>query len=180
MPAGVTLAIAWAALMASALENRRVPLMTMAVVLLAAAVAREAWFAAAHHPISQAVPSTPRLTWIATKTTERDLIIGDYTMDLPFYLGRRAITFEHYPYTNRLTPETVRGYLDRHCREYDHVYLVVRNWYGTNVTAWVDAFGWLISDLMIGGDNPRYPDYRLVRRLDDSAVFAVTTPACVR
>jgi hypothetical protein len=100
-------------------------------------------------------------------------------MDLPFYfIGRRTITFEHYPYTNKPTYEGLNAYIHRHCREYDHAYLIVRNWYGTNLTLWVESFGWMISDLMLGGDNPKYREYHLLSRLDDSAVFRVEMPGC--
>jgi hypothetical protein len=179
VPAGVTLAIVLTAFVASTVHDNRAILMSAAGLLIAAALAREIWFFAAHSPESRDVPWTPRLTWVANHTTARDLIIGDYTMDLPFYFRpRNAITFEHYPYTNRPTYEGLHAYVARHCGEYDHVYLIVRDWYQTNVTEWVDAFGWMICDLMIGGDNPKYPDYHLLARLPDSAVFAVTTPVC--
>jgi hypothetical protein len=34
----------------------------------------------------QVVASSDRLRWIATQTTERDLIVGLDTFDVPFYL----------------------------------------------------------------------------------------------
>jgi hypothetical protein len=180
LPAGVAFAILVTAFVAAAVRRPTI-IFTGAALLLAAALAREMRFVSSHAAVARGTPWTPRLTWVASHTTPRDLIIGDYTMDLPFYFVRRnAITFEQYPYTFRPTYESLKAYVARHCTEYDHEYLVVRNWYGTNVTAWVQAFGWMISDLMVGGDNPKYPEYHLLTRLDDSAVFNIAAPACGR
>ena len=180
LPAGVAIAILVTAFISAAVRRPTV-VFTASALLLAAALAREVRFVSSHAPVARGIPWTPRLTWVANHTTPRDLIIGDYTMDLPFYFVRRnAITFEHYPYTYRPAYEGLKAYVDRHCTEYDHVYLIVRNWYGTNVTAWVQAFGWMISDLMVGGDNPEYPEYHLLARLDDSAVFRIAAPMCGR
>lgn len=179
LPAGVALVIVVAAFAGSAVRKNSAVIITVSVLLLASALTREVRFLATHAPASRNIPWTPRLTWVANRTTSRDLIIGDYTMDLPFYfVGRRTITFEHYPYTNKPTYEGLNAYIHRHCREYDHAYLIVRNWYGTNLTLWVESFGWMISDLMLGGDNPKYREYHLLSRLDDSAVFRVEMPGC--
>jgi hypothetical protein len=180
VPGSVALAVLMTAFAVRAMRLGRAAVIAIAGLLLTAALAREAVFTARHAPVSRGVPPTPRLTWIANNTTARDLVIGDYTMDLPFYFPRRkAITFEHYPYTNRPSDEMLDAYLGRHCREFDRVYLIVHDWYGTNRGAWIDAFGSLIADLMTGAEG-RHPWFQRIAVLDDSSVFRVQTSACAR
>ena len=179
VPGSVALAVLMTAFAVRAMRLGRAAVIAITGLLVATALAREAMFTARHAPVSRGVPPTPRLTWIANNTTARDLVIGDYTMDLPFYFPhRKAITFEHFPYTNRPSDEMLDAYLGRHCREFDHVYLIVHDWYGTNRGAWIEAFGSMIADLMTGAEG-RHPRFQRIAVLADSSVFRVTT-ACVR
>jgi Dolichyl-phosphate-mannose-protein mannosyltransferase len=178
VPAGVGIVMLLVALGARTLRAGDTALLAAAAALLVAALGREAWFAHARSPVPRGIPETPRLQWVAANTTERDLIVGDYTMDLPFFFGRRrAITFEHYPYTKHLTYEGLEAYLRRHCHEYDHAYLIVRKWFRGNRSQWDAAFGPLVADLVLGSGD-RYPDYRPLAKLSDSYVFTIDMPPC--
>jgi hypothetical protein len=180
VPAGITLAMLWTAFIAKTIGTRDSTLAIVSALLVIAAVGREASFAYARPPVSREMPSTPRLQWVASNTTERDLIIGDYTMDLPVFSQRRnAITFEHYPYTKKPTYEGINAYVQRHCPEYDHVYLIVRKWYPTHSANWAAAFGPMIADIVDDGSD-RYPGYHPIAKLDDSYVWRIEAPACVR
>lgn len=175
--AGVCLVLLWIALAVKTVRANFIVCSVVAAGLLFAGIAREVRFFREHAPVVRdAMPPTPRLLWIKARTTERDLIIGDYTLDISFFLdGRRTITFEHYPYTMKPTRELLSAYVRRHCREYEHVYLIVKDWHGGDHYAWRRSFGPFIAELATTAG--RYPEYTLVERLADSFIFRVT-PDC--
>lgn len=96
---------------------------------------------------------SPRLRWIAQNTTERDLIVGDSTMDIPVYCG-----FRH---TLCLLPGASDQYLDyaglcaflkSHAGDFERAFLVFRAGIPTNSSAdeaqWREMFGPFIADLV--------------------------------
>jgi len=88
-PAGVMLAILWATLVSkvTTLATRYYYLPALALAVLG--IGREANVAVTRPPVSfdQIIANSERYTWIAENTTDRDLIIGDATMDIPFFFG---------------------------------------------------------------------------------------------
>jgi len=56
-----------------------------------------------------AVTRSPRLAWLAQNTQTTDRIVGDDTMDVPFFLGHtRVFSVSAYPYNTWLEPEKLR------------------------------------------------------------------------
>ncbi|MBN1582009.1 MAG: glycosyltransferase family 39 protein [Anaerolineae bacterium] len=176
-PAGVALAILWATLFVKTTRLKVEYLIYPALLLAFLAILGEI----------QVMNETPlynwedslvrseRLSWVAAHTTDRDLIVGDDTMDIPFYFGRTgAISFSPYPYTDHLPYEALMAYLEIHNREYEHVYLVLRNRYQAE-NAWRLAYGSFIADLVYKGTQG-YPGIIYRRRLSDGYVFEIVRP----
>lgn len=117
------------------------------------------------------VAASARLTWVARQTTERDLILGDDTMDIPFWLGRpAAVSFSPTPAPN-VAYETIREVCRVHATEYERFFIVLRNNYSTD-DEWRRAYGSFIADLVLKHFD-RYPGIRHVATLDDGVVFQV-------
>ena len=117
------------------------------------------------------VAASARLSWVARQTTEQDLILGDDTMDIPFWLGRpAAVSFSPAP-APRAEFETIRDVCRAHATEYDRFFIVLRNNYATD-DEWRRAYGSFIADLVLKNSD-RYPGIRHVTTLDDGVVFQI-------
>ena len=79
-----------------------------------------------------------------------------------FFWPRKAIVFEHYPYTAKLEHENLSAYLKRHCGDFDRAYLIVRDWYGKDRVAWRRAFGPFVA-AVTSGDNSNILTARVAR-----------------
>jgi 4-amino-4-deoxy-L-arabinose transferase-like glycosyltransferase len=115
-----------------------------------------------------------RMIWIETKTTARDLIIGDNTVDIPFYLHRpAAISFSPYPYTVYLTYKKLSAFVARHCADYDRFYIVLRKKGGTE-RGLKRQYGSFVRDLLLGNAE-RYPDVIKIKDLPETLIYQITT-----
>lgn len=173
-PAGVTLVILWAALVVEATALKPRHLVWVALVLALLAVRREGlyWQQTPPYDTERVIAASERLTWVATQTTARDLIVGDDTMDVPFYFGdRHAVSFSPYPYTEHPDYEWLLAVAARHGGDYERVFLVLRRRYGPE-TAWRAAYGPFIADL-VAGRAAAYPAVAPLRTLADGYVFQV-------
>lgn len=174
VPAGVLLAVLWAALLAGALGSacsRRWGYGVLAVVL-AAAMGRECVLLANAAPYRPAddVAASPRLAWLARHTTPSDLIVAENAVDVPFYLGRQAaVSFSRYPYTRHLAYADLVGLADRHDASWTRVLLVLRSTpEGPGPLA--HAYGPMLADLY-AGHLEAYPRLRVAARLEEAQVF---------
>jgi hypothetical protein len=176
-PAGVALVVAAAALVAQAVPLAPEPRRRLLALLLAGAVVaagREAWLLARTppHDLQSEIAQSGRLRWIAQATTAADLIIGEKTMDVPFYFGgRSAVSFSPYPFNDRPDYARIRAVADRHCGEYRHVYLVLRRSYADDED-WRHFLGPFVADL-VAGRLERYPDVVPVQTFDDGYAFEI-------
>jgi 4-amino-4-deoxy-L-arabinose transferase-like glycosyltransferase len=179
VPAGTILVILFAALGAQVIKpaiRTLAPLYGLVAILGLVLSAGEIGLALTQpvYNFEQIIAGSERLSWISRHTTENDLIIGDDTVDVPFYLGREAaVSFSPYPHTLPLTYPTLVQYADHNCARYQHMYLVLRSYSDWTYNDQVHLFGRFIADLKFGrGGN--YPRLNPLTELGDAFVFQVT------
>lgn len=115
------------------------------------------------------IAGSERLTWVERHTTDRDLVIGNDAVDVPFYFGRDAgVSFSPYPYTDYPAYDSLVAFSRRHCDEYGHIYLLVTG--SGRPDADRRMFGPFIGDLA-SGQLREYPALTLVDRLSDGYAF---------
>ncbi len=102
----------------------------------------------------QYIAQSQRLHWITESTNGDDLIIGDDTVDVPFYLGRNAVSFSPYPYTIHLGYDRLVDFVSCHRHAYRNFYLVLLDhlWQKGPLE---DDYGVFIADI-IGGRLDSY------------------------
>jgi len=126
------------------------------------------------YQFEQQIVRRERLRWIAQNTTRKDLIIGDDTMDVPFYFDREsAVSFSPYPYTEYLDYKKLIGYVRKNYRRYEKIYLLVRN-YGWQESELRYKFGAFIADIILGHLD-QYPEIIPLEYLSDVYIFKVQT-----
>ena len=173
-PAGVPLLV-----LAAGWIGRRFPAgahvaAALAIASLVGVTARELMLAR-NWPVydeSRLVGSSPTLSWLQTHTGKTDLIIGNNTMDIPFYLGRpAAVSFSPYPYTDHAD----WGALSEFCRlnrgKYRAFYVVLRG--RSEDAAWRLFYGNLFADLAAGKPDA-YPGVVPAAQLADGVVYQLT------
>jgi hypothetical protein len=118
--------------------------------------------------------TSERLNWIESQTTAKDLIIGDDTVDIPFYLKRpEVVSFSPFPsYSEHFSHERMREIIRKYGRSYSRMLLVLRK---NNLP---DArqkyfYGEFVFDLRNGKLDP-YPGIVLVQNLKDCLVYEVS------
>ena len=174
VPIGIALVMLWSALAIKATRLPMVWVRSAVTVLLVLAISREALISKRTPPLDlqDSVRRSERLTWLANYTSNDDLIIGDNTIDIPFFLNRKAtVSFSSFPYTDRATYEGVVGYARKHCREYRNIYLVLRTYPATE-QEWRIWYGDFFADLVFGHIE-KYPDIIVGRPLSDGYIFQI-------
>ncbi len=174
LPAAVVLIVFVAGLAATVAGRRPALLGYAALALVGAALVREVGLAAQPPAptVEQVVAGSERLSWIATQTTDRDLIAGVDTFDVPFYLGRRdVLCFQGLPYGERTSYDTLMTWVGRHRAQYERVFFILPT---DDLSPEEREFihGRFIADLAAGRPEP-YPKVRPYVRLADAAVFEV-------
>jgi hypothetical protein len=175
-PAGVMLALIWATLVSKVTTRSARYLIYPALALVALAIGREANVAITTSPTSfdQSIARSERLTWIAENTTDRDLIIGDATVDVPFFFDRTAaVCIYAYPQNDYLEYDQVMAYARRNCSKYEHMYLILRNHvYNRGELGWLRHFGPFVTDLVFERAD-KYPGIIPLERFSSSFIFEV-------
>jgi hypothetical protein len=175
VPAGVIVVILAMALLLKVIEppkSRRSFLYALVTVMTIAAFAREIRIVLVQSIAtdSAVITQSGRLSWVAQNTSDNDLIVGDDTTDIPFYLGRgAAISFSPYPYTIYLTYKMLTDYAARHCEQYSHIYLAVQNHPEWNNDELLYHFGEFIADVEMG-NIAAYPALRPLNHPVDTAI----------
>lgn len=174
VPAGITLTVLWSALVVRAIKPTGAWIKPLVLVLLLFLITTETrlWMTTPLLDPLGVVQGSQRLTWIARNTSEQDLIIGDDTMDVPFFLNRGlTISFSPYPNTDRPTYEGIMAYCRNHCNDYSNIYLILSS-YSTTEEQWRADYGDFFADLVFGRPE-NYPDVIPLQQLDDASVFKV-------
>ncbi len=145
-----------------------------ALLLAGLSIAWEIQTLRAQPPTSeaQAIARSERLSWVAAQTTDRDLIIGDDTMDIPFYFNRSAaVSFSPYPYTDYFEYDQLMDLVQSHCGEYDRFFMVLRQRYHAR-REWQWAYGTFIANLAEGLTQD-YPGIIYRRQLSDGHILEI-------
>ena len=173
-PAGIVLVICWTSLLINSLK---VPLSGITIIvlfLLSISIWREtrAMTKVPRFDLQEQIRYFPRLAWIAAHTSDADLIIGEDTVDIPFFLaGRRTLSFSPYPITEYATYDLIESYSRRHCAAYRNIFIILPN-HGLSEEQWRAVYGDFFADLIFG-QIEKYPAIMLVQQLEDASVFKV-------
>ncbi len=127
LPAGVTALIVLAGWLARGLALRPRVAAALLAVAMAWTAARDVRALATQPPRTAAgdLAASPRLTWLAAHTGERDLVFADAASDVVFYARRRAVAFWPDPAAAPPTPERLRAYARLHRAEYDRFWIAI-------------------------------------------------------
>jgi len=174
LPASVTLLMLLAVFFVRASNIRAQALqLTVAAValLLIGYEARVALRTPAYDP-ARAIAASERLTWVRDRTSAADLIIGEDTVDIPFYLHRpAAISYSPYPYTEALTYEKTLALCRRYRGTYSRILLLVRAHDGG--PTWLRREGAFVADAA-AGELSQYPALAPLALLRDGRALQVT------
>lgn len=174
-PAGVVLLVLWAAFVVSALRIKVRYLRWGLSGVVAFMICFQAWQLAHSTPVAKERPwqQSERLRWVAQNTTDQDLIIGNYTIDIPFHLCRRAvISISNYPYTDFAEYEAIVEFVDAHCHEFERIYWVLpTDW--SSEEEWERYFGPFVTDLVYQRWG-RYPRIDFRERVAGALIFEMS------
>ena len=173
-PAGIVLLICWTSLLINSLQVPLSGINIIVLLLLSVSIWREAraMTQVPRFDLQQQVRYFPRLAWIAAHTSNADLIIGEDTVDIPFFLsGRRTLSFSPYPITEYATYVLIESYSRRHCAAYQNIFIILPN-HGLSEEQWRAVYGNFFADLIFGRIE-KYPAITLVQQLEDASVFKV-------
>jgi hypothetical protein len=179
LPAGVVALIWLGRAFVVAVGGRPDVLRAATVVLAIYASAREVR-AIYFKPINMAVPpalaETERLRWVARNASTRDLIIGNQTYDIPYYLPRRpVINYSPYPYSVQPGYADILTLSHHRCKEYERLLLVLHVPAKKEHAAFRNQYGEFFSDLA-GHGFGRYPRLIPMVFLKDARVFRIQCP----
>lgn len=177
LPGGATLVLLWAALALQALPMRGRSVSGLALVVVALAIGREGYTVASWSAYDgrRVIASSERLSWILQHTTDRDLVIGENAVEIPFFFGHRAaLSYSSYPTTDYLTYQGLLDYLAAHGSEYERVYVAVAR-HPMREEEWAAAYGPFVTDLIFGPTRG-YPCIVPLARLQDGYVFEICCP----
>lgn len=128
LPASVVLILLLSALVVRALAERtRHVIYAALAVLLLVGLRSEArrFFAASAYDEERFLAHSSKLSWLAQRRSEHNLIIGNDTVYVPFFFENfAAISFSPYPYTDYADYEKLVAYVKKQGAKYDHVYVV--------------------------------------------------------
>src|SRR5262249_43791493 len=125
-PAGIVLVICWTSLLINSLNVPFSGISIIVVLFLSVAIWRQArtMTQVARFDLQQQLRYFPRFAWIAAHTSNVDLIIGEDTVDIPFFIsGRRTLSFSPYPMTEHATYDLIESYSRRHCASYENIFI---------------------------------------------------------
>lgn len=172
-PAGVILVLMLAALLvrAFAITTRLAQFLALFLLLLAVWGEAEAAIKTPALDFQRTIARSGRLSWIAANASAKDLIIGHDVVDVPFYFNRTdTLSFSPVTNTEHPTYEKINAYAQKHCHEYDNIYLVLR----TNPLPekiWRIYLGDFFTDLIF--ERAQYPNVVPLQRLNDGLAFRI-------
>ncbi len=115
------------------------------------------------------------MSWIAQRTTGRDLVIGENAVEIPFHFGHRAaLSYSPYSTTDYLTYRGLLDYLAIPGAEHERIYLVITR-HGEPNEGLASTYGPFVTDLVFGRTHS-YPCIVPLARLQDGDVFEIRRP----
>jgi hypothetical protein len=175
LPAGVTLVLLLAAYVGATTRVKAQSLWGMGLALLLFLAGREAWLIASTPPFDEAavIAASESMQWVASQTTEQDLIIGSQTIRYLFYFDRQeAITILPYPSMDYADYDTLSQVAGRRCGAYEHIYLILVG-ASTDESFWQQVYGLFLTDLVFGRTE-QYSGIEFRQRLKDGVVFELS------
>jgi hypothetical protein len=177
-PAGITLLILGAALLTKVIEPLKVRnnfLLMLLALSVVVACGNEVRVLLTEPVVSteQRIENSERLKWIAGRAAQNILIIGDDTMDIPFYFaGKPAVSFSAYPYTLHLQYDDLMAFSNRNCREYQDIFLILRKLSTNDHDRAEYRYGEFISNLL-DGNVSKYSEISQVASLSEATIYRV-------
>ena len=177
IPASVVLAILGIACIVRAFQliSRPVYIRAMATVLILAACGQEARFSLSQtaYSLEDRVTASQRLSWIADNTTDKDFIVGESAMEVPFYFGRASAFVGPYPLNIYLTYPGLISFADHNCSRYQHIYLILLPREDIPYDNLLYRFGQFITDIRFH-QLKDYPRILPVVDLEDGRIFEIS------
>lgn len=128
LPASVVLILLLSALVVRTLPERSRQFVYAALALLLLLGLRSEarrFIAASPYDEERFLAHSGKLSWLAERRAERNLIIGNDTVYVPFFFENfAAISFSPFPYTDYADYDKLVSYVKKHGGKYDHVYVV--------------------------------------------------------
>lgn len=118
------------------------------------------------------IRGSERLTWIADNTTNQDLIIGNNTVDIPFYFNTyNVVSFSPYPYTDFPDYQKVLKLCENHRENFDNFYIVLKN-SDKSEENWSKDYGSFFTDIYFERTS-RFPELVHLKTLEDGKIYQV-------
>jgi 4-amino-4-deoxy-L-arabinose transferase-like glycosyltransferase len=148
-------------------------ILSVLLILLSFSIKREikASTVSLKYDNKKVISDSERLNWVDNYTSNQDLIIGDDTMDITFYLNRRSVvSFSEYPYSDLFEYNKLISFVVNNCNMYDHIYMVLRRGYSKDNIK--KRYGLFIADIEYDGVK-KYPGITLLKNLKDGYIFEI-------
>jgi len=189
IPAGIILVLLFAALIVRATEIKTRYMICLVLIITFLMIGREI-LTTIKTPVynqEQHIASSERLSWVAQHTTERDLIIGNGTVDISFYFNRPAtLSFQYYPENDVLEYKKIMAYCNIHRKEYEHIYLILQTPDYRHLQALTNqetgpdnyeanlqlAFGSFLTDILFF-NLEEYPCVTFLDRLSNTYIYTI-------
>jgi Dolichyl-phosphate-mannose-protein mannosyltransferase len=175
LPAAVVIVVLFAAFIvrASAMHFRGLAIAGSLVALIMVGFEARTALVTPAYRIQNQIDKSERLKWIQQHTTNADLIIGEDTVDIPFYFHRTAVvSYSPFPYTETLPYPKIIGLCERFKSNHDRVLLVLRRHSDEQWDVWENRLGPFIHSAAVGQID-KYPQLTPVAELQDGRVFEV-------
>lgn len=120
------------------------------------------------------IASSPRLAWIKENVGPDDVIIGNDTMDIPFFMrGMNVVSFSPHPKTEYAKYDKLLEWMNGPAKFAKRFYLVLRRQPGGDSA--YELYGDFIGDLM-NGKAGSYPAVTKKADAGNSIIFEVVRP----
>jgi hypothetical protein len=151
LPASVALLV-WVGGVVGAKLARPAPVFVALLLVAISLSGWQAWLLARNRPRAEAqvVDGSERLGWLRDHTTPRDLILGQTTAEIAFYLRRPSVSILAAPRYRPVTFEEVMTLVTSACKDYRWVYLELGKAEADSDEAW----GPFLGDLLRGKTCP--------------------------
>jgi hypothetical protein len=193
-PAGIIIFLLLSVLIVKATRIRVGYLLFSIIIIIVLFIIKNEARVSASTPIynqNHVISMSERLTWVAKNTSDRDLIIGDGTVDFAFYFARPSV-ISFSPYPEAIVPEynKIIVFCNNNCKKHENIYLIVRppeylisrapdmqdadpNDLRANLK---QAYGTFISDILFG-EMHKYPAITFLERLSDAHIYKIACQA---
>jgi hypothetical protein len=179
LPASVVIVMLFAVFVvrAGAMNFRKLAMAGCLVALGMVAFEARTTLVTPAYRIQRMINKSDRLTWIQHNTDNSDLIIGEDTVDVPFYFHRSAaVSYSPYPYTETMPYPKLMSLCQRFRRDHDRILLVLKHHSEGDWRTWESRLGPFIHSAS-AGHVEAYPQVKPVADLRDGRVYEIECQA---